>query len=89
MPELTNSVPEIPGTCNRWGLGFMINEVAVPGGRAANSLSWAGLANTYYWIDPTNGIAVVVAAQILPFFDMEVVGLMVAAEQAIYAALAA
>jgi methyl acetate hydrolase len=89
MPELTNSVPEIPGTCNRWGLGFMISEVAVPGGRAANSLSWAGLANTYYWIDPTNGIAVVVAAQILPFFDMEVVGLMVAAEQAIYAALGA
>lgn len=87
MPELTNSVPEIPGTRNRWGIGFMINEVAVPGGRAANSLSWAGLANTYYWIDPTNGIAVVIGTQILPFFDLEVVGLMVAAEQAIYAAL--
>lgn len=87
MPELTNSVPEIPGTRNRWGLGFMINEVAVPGGRAANSLSWAGLANTYYWIDPTHGIAVVVGTQILPFFDWEVIGLMVAAEQAIYAAL--
>ncbi len=85
MPEWVNSVPAIPGMPMHWGLGFSINGVAFPGGRAANSLSWAGIANTYYWIDPSNGISVAVGTQILPFFDAHVIEMLGAIEATIYA----
>jgi len=35
-------------------------------------LSWAGIQNTHFWIDPTNGISVVLMLQILPFYDEKV-----------------
>ena len=86
MPEWVNSVPAVPGMPMHWGLGFSINGVAFPGGRAANSLSWAGIANTYYWIDPTNGITAAVGTQILPFFDAHVIEMLGEIEAAVYAA---
>jgi CubicO group peptidase (beta-lactamase class C family) len=49
----------------------MINLSAVPGGRMAGSLTWAGLLNTYYWIDPSMRIAGVIMMQILPFADRQ------------------
>lgn len=85
MPDWVNSVPAIPEMPMHWGLGFSINGVAFPGGRAANSLSWAGIANTYYWIDPTNGITAAVGTQILPFFDAHVITMLGAIEATIYA----
>jgi CubicO group peptidase (beta-lactamase class C family) len=39
----------------------------VPGGRSAGSVAWAGLANTYFWIDPKKNVAGVYLTQILPF----------------------
>jgi CubicO group peptidase (beta-lactamase class C family) len=86
-PGISNPVDFFPGMRQHWSLGFLMNAEAVPGGRAANSLAWAGLTNVYYWIDPSRGVAAVVAAQILPFFDAEVVGLLRAVEQAVYAEL--
>jgi CubicO group peptidase (beta-lactamase class C family) len=70
-PALSNNVDFFPGVQLRWGLGHMINIDPVPGGRKAGSLTWAGLFNTYYWIDPTMRIAGVVMMQILPFADRE------------------
>ena len=46
-----------PGMHLRWGLGYMITMGSVPGGRSAGSLTWAGLLNTYYWIDPAKRVA--------------------------------
>jgi methyl acetate hydrolase len=68
-PALSNDVDFFPGTRLRWGLGHMINADAVPGGRKAGSLTWAGLYNTYYWIDPASRVAGVIMMQILPFAD--------------------
>jgi methyl acetate hydrolase len=68
-PGLSNDVDFFPGAHLRWGLGHMINLDAVPGGRMAGSLTWAGLFNTYYWIDPRMRIAGVIMMQILPFAD--------------------
>jgi len=68
-PALSNDVDFFPGVRLRWGLGHMINLDSVPGGRKAGSLTWAGLFNTYYWIDPTMRIAGVIMMQILPFAD--------------------
>lgn len=68
-PTLSNDVDFFPGIQLRWGLGHMINTAAVPGGRKAGSLTWAGLLNTYYWVDPATRIAAVMMMQILPFAD--------------------
>jgi CubicO group peptidase (beta-lactamase class C family) len=70
-PALSNDVDLFPGVRLRWGLGHMINLDPVPGGRRAGSLTWAGLLNTYYWIDPTMRIAGVIMMQILPFADRQ------------------
>jgi len=68
-PALSNDVDFFPGIQLRWGLGHMINIAPVHGGRKAGSLTWAGLLNTYYWIDPATRIAGVIMMQILPFAD--------------------
>ena len=41
----------------KWGLSFMINTAKTPEGRSAGSLAWAGLANTYFWIDPARNVS--------------------------------
>ena len=51
IPPLTNDAEFFPGMPKNWGLTFMINEQKAPTGRSPGSLAWAGLANTYYWID--------------------------------------
>jgi methyl acetate hydrolase len=68
-PALSNDVDFFPGVRMRWGLGHMINVGPVADGRMAGSLTWAGLFNTYYWIDPAMRIAGVIMMQILPFAD--------------------
>lgn len=64
-----------PGSRDRFGLGFLLNGDEQPG-RSANSLAWAGLYNTYYWVDPARDICGVVMTQILPFYDERVVELL-------------
>ncbi|CAN0134921.1 unnamed protein product, partial [Phaeothamnion confervicola] len=64
-----------PGVPKTWGLTFMINEANAPTGRPAGSLAWAGLGNTYFWIDPKNGIGGLAMAQVLPFVDPRALGL--------------
>ena len=54
---------------DKWGLGFLITADQVPGKRSPGSLSWAGINNTYFWIDPISGIAGVIMMQYLPFAD--------------------
>ncbi len=84
VPTATNDVPFVDGM--QWGLSFMINPQAAPTGRSPGSLAWAGLANSYYWIDPTRGIAGVYATQLLPFNDEKAIGAFAAFETAVYKA---
>lgn len=86
LPLMSNDVDPFPGMTCRWGLGFLINEEDVPGRRAAGSLAWAGLRNTWYWIDPKGGMAGVLLTQILPFADRPVLDLFARFEAAVYAA---
>jgi CubicO group peptidase (beta-lactamase class C family) len=64
-----------PGVPKTWGLSFMINEEQAPTGRSAGSLAWAGLANTFFWIDPTKNIAGLLMVQVLPFVDPKALAL--------------
>jgi CubicO group peptidase (beta-lactamase class C family) len=87
-PASSNDVEFFPGMVKKWGLGFMISTDAVPGGRSAGSLAWAGLGNTYFWIDPARGVAGVILMQLLPFADAKALALFDRFEKAVYAALA-
>jgi CubicO group peptidase (beta-lactamase class C family) len=87
MPNLSSDVDVHPGAVDKWGLGFLINTVAYPGGRSAGSLAWAGVYNTFYWIDPPRGICAAIMMQFLPFVDKEAVGLLGDFERSVYANL--
>ncbi len=88
QPAYSNDAEFFPGMVKKWGLGFMISTEPVPGGRSAGSLAWAGLGNTYFWIDPGAGVAGIILAQLLPFADRKALALLDAFERAVYAGLA-
>lgn len=85
VPERANRFDLFPGAPVRWGLGTMINMEAGPDGRSAGTLSWAGIFNSYYWLDPARGVAGVILTQILPFADPTVLRLYGRFERAVYA----
>jgi CubicO group peptidase (beta-lactamase class C family) len=87
QPERSNHVDFFPGACLRWGLGYMLNLDPGPNGRSAGTVSWAGIFNTYYWLDPSRRVAGVIMTQILPFADRKAVALYGAFERAVYAAV--
>lgn len=85
-PELSNDVPALPVE-QGWGLGFHLVLQDLPGMRKAGTGDWAGLFNLYYWIDRSSGVGGMLLTQVLPFFDMGVVGTFAAVEVATYAQL--
>jgi methyl acetate hydrolase len=88
IPNLSNDAEFFPGMVKKWGLGFMVSTEPVPDGRSAGSLAWAGLGNTYFWIDLDRGVAGVILMQLLPFADPKALALLEQFEKAVYAALA-
>jgi CubicO group peptidase (beta-lactamase class C family) len=87
MPAYSNDAELFSGMVKKWGLGFMISTAAVAGGRGAGSLAWAGLGNTYFWIDQAQGVAGVILMQLIPFADPQALSLLADFEKALYAAL--
>jgi CubicO group peptidase (beta-lactamase class C family) len=86
-PSVTNDAEFFPGMPKTWGLGFMLNMEKAPTGRSPGSLAWAGMANTYFWIDPTKGIGGVYLTQLFPFADHKSTPLFVEFEKAVYTAI--
>ena len=89
MPERSNDFDFFPGMACKWGLGYMLTPQSGPNGRSAGSLTWAGIFNTYYWLDPQKRIAGVYLTQILPFADPKALALYGEFESGIYGALKA
>ncbi|MCY4565214.1 MAG: serine hydrolase, partial [Gammaproteobacteria bacterium] len=87
IPTLSNDAEFFPGMAKSWGLTFMINDEQAPTGRSAGSLGWAGLANSYFWIDPAKGIGGAYLTQVFPLVDEKSFPLYMAFEQATYEAL--
>jgi CubicO group peptidase (beta-lactamase class C family) len=83
-PAVSNDAEFFPGMTKKWGLSWLLNTEDVPGRRSAGSLAWAGLFNTYYWLDPKRHVAGVILAQILPFADPPVLQLLDDFETAVY-----
>ena len=89
VPFATNDIDLYPGMSKKWGLSFMINTATSPEGRSAGSMAWAGLANTYYWIDPARDLCGVILMQLLPFADAKCLDTFAAFERGVYAAMGA
>ena len=88
IPPFSNDAEFFPGMPKTWGLSFMINTEDAPTGRSAGSLGWAGLANSFFWIDPAKGIGGAYLTQVLPFIDTKSFPLYLAFEQGTYESLA-
>ena len=87
MPMRSQDVDFFPGISLKWGLGYMINMQPGPNGRSTGSLTWAGIFNTYYWIDPQRRVAGMIMTQVLPFADTRTVALYGQFERGVYEAL--
>ncbi len=87
MPQFSNDAEFFPGLPKGWGVTWQVNLEPAPTGRSAGSLQWAGIANSYFWIDPVRGIGGVYMTQILPFADTKPLPLFEAFETEVYRAL--
>ena len=87
MPALSHDIELFPGMSKKWGLSFLINTQPAPTGRSAGSLAWAGLANTYFWIDRAKRVCGVFLSQLLPFYDPAAIDVFGKFETEVYRAL--
>jgi methyl acetate hydrolase len=86
-PSRSNDVDFFPGAEVRWGLGYMLNMQPGPNGRSAGTVSWGGIFNTYYWLDPAKRVTGLIMTQILPFADQRALKVYGQFESGVYQAL--
>ena len=84
MPERSSDFTFVADGRDKWGIGFMITADGKPGRRSAGSLSWGGINNTYFWVDPVRGVAGVILMQYLPFVDSKALAVYDAFEREVY-----
>jgi methyl acetate hydrolase len=90
VPALKTALPRsadftfIADGRDKWGLGFLITADQVADKRSPGSLSWGGINNTFFWIDPTRGIAGTIMMQYLPFADAKALAVYDAFERGTY-----
>ena len=58
-----------PSVEKTWGYGILLNNQPIEKRRAEDSGGWAGLLNTYFWVDHKNDLAGVFLTQILPCYS--------------------
>jgi CubicO group peptidase (beta-lactamase class C family) len=84
LPERSSDFTFVNDGRDKWGLGFMITTDHQPGKRSAGSLSWGGINNTYFWVDPARGIAGAILMQFLPFADGKALAVYDSFERGVY-----
>ena len=69
-----------------WGLGFQLADPKQPNPsmRRKGSGNWAGIFNTFFWIDPKEELGVVVMMQMLPFYDDAAIETLQGVERRVY-----
>ena len=88
-PALSKDANFFPNMVQKWGLSFDINTEVTPTGRSAGSVCWAGLFNTYFWLDPKKKITGTIMTQLLPFADDKVLETYATFEKGMYNAMTA
>jgi len=84
MPTLSNTADMSFGYKATFGLGLLLHTDGMEGGRSANAGSWAGLFNSYYWVDREAGKYGIFGTQVLPFYDTVAIKALLEFEQAVY-----
>ena len=84
MPTMSNTADMSFGNQATFGLGLLIHTDGIKGGRKANAGSWAGLFNSYYWVDRQAGTYGIFGTQVLPFYDSVAIETLLEFEQAVY-----
>jgi methyl acetate hydrolase len=88
-PDYSSDMDVHPGHTDGFSYGFLINSEDYDGGRKAGSLAWAGIFNTFFWIDPHRKLCAVIMMQFLPFCDAAAVGVLRDFEHAVYSSFQA
>ena len=83
-PETSYDAHFFPEQTVKWSLGGLLNPEPTATGRSAGSMAWGGIANTYFWLDRTRGVAGLIMTQILPFADPIVLEIFGQFERAVY-----
>jgi CubicO group peptidase (beta-lactamase class C family) len=84
LPDRSEDFSFIADGRDKFGLGFLITADAVAGKRSAGSLSWGGINNTYFWLDPSRNVTGVILMQFLPFADKRALGVYDTFERGVY-----
>jgi methyl acetate hydrolase len=82
-PATSNDFVAGPGM--KWGWGLLLNTSERPGMRSVGSGAWAGLFNTYFWVDPSTRITGALYTQSLPFVTPDTLQVYADFERALYA----
>jgi methyl acetate hydrolase len=83
-PSFIVSNVVLPGSPDVFGFGVALNTKALPAGRGAGTMSWAGVFNTFFWVDREKGLSAVLMTQMLPFGDPEAIKLAQEFDRAVY-----
>lgn len=83
MADRSNDFIFMDGS-QKFGFGVMIETQRRAGMRAVGSWSWAGITNTFFWVDPERGLASVLLLQLAPFANSASVELLQQFEAAVY-----
>jgi len=84
--QRTNDFIFMNGT-QKFGLGLALETCDQPSGRPIGTGSWAGIYNSYFWIDFENEFAAAIFMQVQPFADIHCVEALRRFESAIYGCL--
>ena len=74
----------MPGSLDKFGLGFALNTKPSDAGRGVNTMSWAGIYNTFFWIDREKQVGAVFMTQVLPFLDARAQKVVETFDRAVY-----
>ncbi len=88
QPEGSSDFTFIDDGHDQWGLGFLITARPTEGKRSRGSLSWGGISNTYFWMDPARGVAGVIMMQFRPFADAKALAVYDTFERGVYRMIA-
>jgi CubicO group peptidase (beta-lactamase class C family) len=85
IPDLATDNAALAGDLDKFGLGFALNSKPSASGRGANTLAWAGIFNTFFWIDREKQVSAVLMTQMLPGLDPGPAKLLEEFDRAVYA----
>ena len=69
IPTLATDGGTLPGALDKFGFGFALNTTTEGTARGAKTLAWAGIFNTFFWIDREKQVGAVLMTQMLPGLD--------------------